>query len=219
MTKNLIVALLLGATVLPALQGCFPIIAAGVTSGVLAAVDRRSVGTQTEDETIEWKAAARVNEQFGDKVHINFTSYNRKVLLTGEAPSAEAKAEIERLTLGVPNVLSAYNEITVGPISSYSDRSNDAFITTKVKSRSVDNGKYNPVHAKVVSEAGVVFLLGMLTQVEADAAIDVARTTSGVRKVVNVLEIITPAKARELDLAQANNNGGNSTQQAPASHP
>jgi osmotically-inducible protein OsmY len=221
MNRSLIVALLLGATVLPALQGCFPIIAAGVTSGVLAAVDRRSVGTQTEDETIEWKAAARVSEQFGDKVHINFTSYNRKVLLTGEAPSAEAKAEIERLTTGVPNVLSAYNEINVGPISSYSDRSNDSFITTKVKSRSVDNGKYNPVHAKVVTEAGVVFLLGMLTQVEADAAIDVARTTSGVRKVVNVLEIITPAKARELDIAQANNNGNssNSTQQTPASNP
>jgi osmotically-inducible protein OsmY len=219
MNRSLIVALLLGATVLPALQGCFPIIAAGVTSGVLAAVDRRSVGTQTEDETIEWKAAARVSEQFGDKVHINFTSYNRKVLLTGEAPSAEAKAEIERLTTGVPNVLSAYNEIAVGPISSYSDRSNDSFITTKVKSRSVDNGKYNPVHAKVVTEAGVVFLLGMLTQVEADAAIDVARTTSGVRKVVNVLEIITPAKARELDIAQSNNNGGNSTQQAPVSNP
>ena len=220
MNRNLIAALLLGASVLPALQGCFPLLAAGVTSGVLAAVDRRSVGTQTEDETIEWKAAARIREQFGDKVHINFTSYNRKVLLTGEAPSAETKAEIERLTTGVPNVLSAYNEIAIGPISSYSDRSNDSFITTKVKSRSVDNGKYNPVHAKVVTEAGVVYLLGMLTQVEADAAIDVARTTSGVRKVVNVLEIITPAKARELDIAQANNNGNtNNSQQAPTSNP
>ena len=206
MNKKLIAALLLGATVLPALQGCFPIVAAGVTTGVLATMDRRSVGTQTEDETIEWKAAARVREKFGDKVHLNFTSYDRKVLLTGEVPSEETKAEVESIVTAVPNVLSAYNEIIVGPISSYVDRSNDSFITTKVKSRSVDNGKFNPVHAKVVTEAGIVFMLGMLTQPEADAAINVARTTSGVKKVINVLEIITPAKARELDVAQSNNN-------------
>ena len=206
MNKKLIAALLLGATVLPALQGCFPIVAAGVTTGVLATMDRRSVGTQTEDETIEWKAAARVREKFGDKVHLNFTSYDRKVLLTGEVPSDETKAEVESIVTAVPNVQSAYNEIIVGPISSYVDRSNDSFITTKVKSRSVDNGKFNPVHAKVVTEAGIVFMLGMLTQPEADAAINVARTTSGVKKVINLLEIITPAKARELDVAQSNNN-------------
>jgi len=215
MNKKLIAALLLGATVLPALQGCFPIVAAGVTTGVLATMDRRSVGTQTEDETIEWKAAARVREKFGDKVHLNFTSYDRKVLLTGEVPSEETKAEVESIVTAVPNVLSAYNEIIVGPISSYVDRSNDSFITTKVKSRSVDNGKFNPVHAKVVTEAGIVFMLGMLTQPEADAAINVARTTSGVKKVINVLEIITPAKARELDVAQSNNN----SKPAPATTP
>jgi len=215
MNKKLIAALLLGATVLPALQGCFPIVAAGVTTGVLATMDRRSVGTQTEDETIEWKAAARVREKFGDKVHLNFTSYDRKVLLTGEVPSEEAKAEVESIVTTVPNVLSVYNEIVVGPISSYVDRSNDSFITTKVKSRSVDNGKFNPVHAKVVTEAGIVFMLGMLTQPEADAAINVARTTSGVKKVINVLEIITPAKARELDVAQSNNN----SKPAPANTP
>jgi osmotically-inducible protein OsmY len=206
MNKKLIAALLLGATLLPALQGCFPLVAAGVSSGLMAAVDRRSVGTQTEDETIEWKAAAQVREKLGDRAHLNFTSYNRKVLITGEVPTAEAKAEVEQLVLAVTNVQGAYNEVVVGPVSSYSDRSNDSFITTKVKSRSVDNGKFNPLHAKVVTEAGIVFMLGMLTQPEADAAIDVARTTSGVRKVVNVLEIITPAKARELDMVQANSN-------------
>ena len=205
MNKNIIAALLLGATVLPALQGCFPVVAAGVTTGVLAAVDRRSLGTQTEDETIEWKASARVREKLGDRAHINLTSYNRKVLLTGEAFSAEAKAEIERIVTEVPNVQGSYNEIVVGPSASFADRSNDAFITSKVKSRSVDNGKFNPVHVKVVTEAGIAFLLGMVTQPEADAAIEVARTTSGVKKVVNLLEIIAPAKARELDMAQSNN--------------
>lgn len=206
MKKHLFAALLLGTTVLPLLQGCVPVIAAGATAGALSAFDRRSLGTQTEDETIEWKSSARVGEKLGDKAHINFTSFNRKVLITGEAPTGEAKAEAERLVTGVANVQGVYNELTVGPASSFSDRSNDSFITSKVKSRSVDSGKFNPVHVKVVTEAGVVFLLGMVTQPEADSAIGVARTTAGVKKVVNLLEIITPAKARELDLTQSNNS-------------
>ena len=201
MKKNLIAALVLGATILPTLQGCFPIVAAGVTTGVMATMDRRSVGTQTEDESLEWKSASRVSEKLGDKAHLNFTSFNRKVLMTGEVPSQDAKSEAEHLVSGVTNVQGVYNELAVGPASTYSNRSNDSYITTKVKSRSVDSGKFNPVHVKVVSEAGTVFLLGMVTQVEADAAINVARTTSGVRKVVNLLEIITPARARELDAA------------------
>ena len=208
MKMKLIAALLVGAVTLPALQGCFPIIAAGVTSGVLAAVDRRSVGTQTEDETIEWRASARVNEKFGDKAHVNFTSYNRKVLLSGEVANSEAKAEAERITAGVANVQSVYNELVVRPLSSFSDRSNDAYITSKVKSRSVDSGAFNPVHVKVVTEAATTFLLGMVTQAEADSAINVARTTAGVRKVVNLLEIIDAAKAREIDAKQQNQQAG-----------
>ncbi len=206
MKKRLIAALLLGATTLPLLQGCVPVIAAGATAGALSVFDRRSLGTQTEDETIEWKSSSRVGEKMGDKAHLNFTSFNRKVLITGEVPTTEAKAEAERLVTGVPNVQGVYNELALGPVTSFSDRSNDAFITSKVKSRSVDSGKYNPVHVKVVTEAGIVFLLGMVTQPEADSAIGVARTTAGVKKVVNLLEIITPAKARELDVTQSNNS-------------
>lgn len=206
MKKHITALLLLGAIALPLLQACVPVIAAGATAGALSAFDRRSLGTQTEDETIEWKSSARVGEKFGDKVHINFTSFNRKVLLTGEVPSAEDKAEAELIVSAVTNVQGVYNELTVGPVSSFSDRSNDSYITSKVKGRMVDSGKFNPVHVKVVTEAGVVFLLGMVTQPEADSAISVARTTSGVRKVVNLLEIITPAKARELDFTQSNSS-------------
>ena len=191
MKRNLIAALLVGAAVLPTLQGCFPIVATGATAGVLAAVDRRSVGTQTEDETIEWKASARINERLGDRAHVNVTAYNRKALLTGEAFTEEAKAEVDKVVKEIPNVQGTYNEIVVAPTSSFSARSNDAFITSKIKSRSVDNGKFNPVHVKVITEAGSAFLLGMVTQAEADAAIEVARTTSGVKKVVNLMEIIT----------------------------
>ena len=206
MKKKLLAALILGITVLPALQGCFPVVAAGVTTGVLAAVDRRSVGTQTEDETIEWKASARVGEKLKNNAHFNFTSYNRRVLISGEVPSAEVKAEAERIVAAVPNVQGVHNELIVGPASSFPDRSNDSFITSKVKSRSLDNTKFSAPHFKVVTEAGTVFLMGLLTQTEANAAIDVARTTSGVRKVVSLIEIITPAKARELDLSQQSSN-------------
>ena len=208
MKTKLIAALIVSATVVPALQGCFPMVAAGVTTGVLATVDRRSVGTQTEVESIEWKASARVSEKLGDKTHANFTSFNRKVLLSGEVPTAEAKAEAEAIVSGVANVQGVYNELVVGPVSSYSNRSNDSFITSKVKSRSVDSGKFNPVHVKVVTEAGTVFLLGMVTQPEADAAINVARTTAGVKRVVNLLEIIDPAKARALDKVQSTSSNG-----------
>lgn len=197
---RLMTGLLLGATLLPMLQGCFPVVAAGVTTGVLATMDRRSIGTQTEDETNEWKASSRVGEKFGEKVHVNFTSYNRKVLLTGEVPTAEAKAEVERIVTGIPNVAGVYNELAIAGITSFSARSNDTYITSKVKGRFIDTGKFNPVHVKVVTENSAVYLLGFVTQREADAAIEVARTTAGVMKVINVMEIISDAKAKELDL-------------------
>lgn len=205
MKKHLIAAVLLGATVLPALQGCFPLVATGATVGVLAAVDRRSVGTQTEDETIEWKASARIREKLGDRAHVNITSYNRTALLTGETFTEEAKAEVDRIVKEVPNVKGTFNELVVAPSSSFSARSNDAFITSKIKSRSLDNGKFNPVHVKVITEGSIAFLLGMVTQAEADAAIEVARTTAGVKKVVNLMEIISVARAKEIDAAPANN--------------
>lgn len=213
MKKSLIATLLIGATVLPALQGCFPVVAAGVTSGVMATVDRRSLGTQTEDETIEWKASAQVSEKLGDKAHLNFTSYNRKVLMTGEVPNQNAKSEAERIVGNLPNVQGVHNELVVGPASSFTNRSNDAFITSKIKSRSLDTGKFNPVHVKVVTEAGSAFLLGIVTQTEAEAAVNVARTTAGVKKVVNLMEIITPAKARELDIAQKSSGNGKTANQ------
>ena len=209
--KQLIAALLLGAIVLPALQGCFGVFAAGVGTGVMTALDRRTLGTQTEDEAIEWKALTRASDKFKDRGHFNFTSINRKVLISGEVVSADIKSEAGSIIAGIPNVQGVFNDLTVGPSSSLTDRSNDSFTTSKVKSRSVDNGKFNPLNVKVVTEAGTVFLLGLVTQVEADSAIQVARTTSGVKKVVPLFEIITPARARELDLAQSDGNKSAST--------
>lgn len=191
-------SLLLGICLLPTLQGCVPIVAAGATTGALATLDRRTLGTQTEDEAIEWKARARVNERFGDRVQTSFTSYNRRVLISGEAPSEEIKAEVERIASGVPQVQGVFNEISIAPLSSFSNRGNDSYITTRVKARFVDARRFNPIHVKVVTEAGIVYLLGLVTQPEADAAIQIARTTKEVRKVVTLFEIISAAKAREL---------------------
>lgn len=200
MKKNLLASLLFGAALLPMLQGCFPVIATGITGSVVSALNRRTVGTQTEDETIEWKAIARVNEKIGEKAHVNYTSYNRKVLLTGEAPSGEIKAEIARIVSGIPNVQGVYNELAISGQTSFSARSNDTYITSKVKGRFIDANKFNIVHVKVVTEASTVYLLGIVTQREADAAVELARTTSGVVRVVNLMEIISEAKAKEIDL-------------------
>jgi len=196
----LILSALTLALALPALQGCVPLIATGVAVGVLAVTDRRTVGTQTEDETIEWKARSRLGEKFGKDAHINATSYNRKVLLTGEVPNEQAKTEAGELVLKVENVNGIYNELQVAAVSSLSARSNDAYITSKVKTRFIDANQFAPNHVKVVTEAGSVYLLGIVNEREAQTAIQVARTTAGVRKVVNVLEVVSEAETRRLDI-------------------
>ena len=212
MKKSLFTILLLGV-LLPMLQGCLAMLAAGAGGGALAALDRRSLGTQTDDESIEWKASARVHEKIGDQAHTSFTSYNRKVLISGEVPSEQMKAEVEQIVAGVPQVQGVYNELAVGPISSFSARSNDSYVTTRVKSRFVDAGSLNAVHVKVVTEAGVVYLLGLVSQREADTAIQVARTTGDVKKVVTLMEILPDAKVKELELSMP------ATAKPPASSP
>ena len=175
-----------------ALQGCIGAVAVGAGAAVLSIEDRRTSGTQVEDEGIELRSSNRITERFGDKVHINVTSYNRAVLLTGEAADAKAKEAIEQIVLGVPNVRGVTNDLQVAGLSSFGARSNDAFITSKVKARFVDAGKFNAVHVKVVTEAGAVYLLGIVTEKEAADAVEIARTTGGVRKVVKVLEYCRP---------------------------
>lgn len=184
---------------LPALQGCFPAVATGVGAGALLIADRRASETYLADEAIEIRSLNRINEKHGEKSHINVTSYNTKVLLTGEAPDAAAKAEIEKLVGGVPNVKAVTNEIQVAGASSFGARSNDSYVTAKVKGRFIEANKFSPNHVKVVTEANVVYLLGLVTRAEGDAATEIARTTAGVQKVVRVFDYIGEADARRLD--------------------
>lgn len=143
-----------------------------------------------EDEGIELKSARRIHQQFGDKVHINVTSYNRMVLLTGEAPTDAIKADIEKLIMGVDNVRRIFNEIAVAGNTSLASRSNDTLITSKVKGRFLGERKFQINHVKIVTENEVVYLLGVVTQQEADNAAQIASSTSGVKKVVKVFEYI-----------------------------
>ncbi len=177
------------------LQGCVGVAVVGAGSAAISAVDRRTTGIQVDDEGIELRASNRVSERFGDKVHVNITSYNRNVLLTGEVPNANAKAEIEKLVQGVPGARSVTNDLRVADATPFTSRAGDATITGKVKARLFDSGKLNPIHVKVVTEASVVYLLGIVTEAEANDAVEVARTTGGVRKVVKVFEYCKPTDA------------------------
>ena len=176
---------------LPLIHGCAPLIAGGAAAtGIVVAQDRRTVGTLTEDEGIELKAAGRIGERFKDGVHVNVTSYNRMVLLTGEVPDAAARTEAERIVWAVENVRGVHNEMAIAGMSSYTIRSNDAILTSKVKARFLDSQKFNPLHVKVVTENSIVYLMGLVRKQEASDATEIARTTSGVQKVVRVFEIL-----------------------------
>jgi osmotically-inducible protein OsmY len=170
-----------------ALSGCAPMIVAGMGSAVLMAADRRSSGAQLDDQTIELKVSAAATEKFPD-AHLNVNSYNGIVLLTGEAPTAEVRGGITQIAEKTDRVRSVENEMVVGPNSDFGDRSNDTFITSKVKARLVEADKVPANLIKVVTERGVVYLRGLVTPQEGDAAASVAATTEGVLRVVKVFE-------------------------------
>lgn len=174
------------------LAGCIEMAAVGVGAAVLGYEDRRTSGTIIEDERIELVIGNRVSERFGDKVHVNVTSFNRSVLLTGEAPDEKVKSELERIAASQSNVRGVTNDVQVAGNASYGSRATDATVTGRVKARFLDASKFSPVHVKVVTENGVVYLLGLVTESEANEAVEVARTTSGVRKVVKVFEYCKP---------------------------
>ncbi len=190
---------LMGALLLTsALQGCAPVIMGGALVGSLVAVDRRTSGAQLEDEGIELRAAVRIREQLGERVHVNVTSYNRQVLITGEVPNAQDKQLVELLVSRVENVKTTVNELAVMGNTTFSQRSSDALASGRVKAGLVDARDLYASAFKVVTERGVTFLMGRVTQREADRATEIARSTTGVVKVVRLFEIITEEELRNL---------------------
>jgi len=197
MTRTIAVRLLLVLAAVAALPGCVPaIILGGAAATAVAISDRRQPEVLLSDKRIEYAVGGRIDDALREQAHINATSYNYTVLLTGEAYTPELKAQAEKIATEVPQVKNVVNEIDVAGRSSLASRSNDGLITTKVKANLISEAgkRYEPEQVKVVTERGVVYLLGLVTRDEADAVTDVVRSTPGVQKVVRVFEYILPPR-------------------------
>jgi osmotically-inducible protein OsmY len=206
---------LLCAAMAGPLSGCVALVAGGAVSGTLAAADRRTFGAQTEDRAIEVKSEFKLKNVVGDAGHVNVNSFNRRALLTGEVRDEAMKQAVEREVRGIEGVLSVSNELDIAGPSSYTSRSNDALITTKVKASLVDMRDISANSYKVTTERGTVYLMGRVTQREGVIGADVARGVSGVSKVVKLFEYITEEEWRSLQpkpaTAPSASGGGSSS--------
>jgi osmotically-inducible protein OsmY len=170
----------------------------------MVAVDRRTSGAQVEDETIELRGGSRLRGTLGDGAHVNITSYNRQVLLTGEVPSEQAKQQAEQIATRVENVKGVVNELGVMPPTNLMQRSSDTLLTGKVKASLVDDRNLSVSAFKVLTERGTVYLMGLVTAREADRATQIARHIDGVQRVVRVFEIISEEEARRISTLPTN---------------
>lgn len=197
-------ALVLASSLL--LQACIPLVAAGVGTGVSATLDRRTYAEQIMDSEIEHKFNHSFPAGLESKTQVSATAFNRWILLTGQAIDATSRNEVEERARGIANVREVFNEITLGYPASFTTRSNDSLITSNVKTRLFDSPYVSGHHVKVVTESGVVYLMGEVTEGEAKAATETARMASGVRKVVSIFEIISEERARQLSPNQTKNS-------------
>jgi osmotically-inducible protein OsmY len=189
--QRLALPTLAAALLATTLSGCAPLLIGGAAVGTLVAVDRRTSGSQIEDETIELRAKSRLGEILGSRAHINVTSYNRQVLLTGEVPDAATKELAEQTVAKVENVRSVVNELGALSASTLTQRGTDVYITGKIKASLIDAKDLTATAFKVVTERGAVYLMGRVTQRESERATAVVRQVSGVNRVVRVFEIIS----------------------------
>jgi len=193
-----LVAGALAVASLASLQGCIALLGAGAVAGGLSLNDRRTGGTQIEDQAIEMKSGGRLREAIGDKGHVNVTSYNRIVLVSGEVPSDADKTAAEKAVRDIEGVSNVVNELEVGANSTISTRSSDTVITTRVKSALIDAKDVQASAIKVITERGNVYLMGRVTEREATRAAEIARAQPSVLKVVRVFEILTEEQLSNL---------------------
>ena len=192
--KQLIQKSVLGlalVAVVAGLSGCFPLMLGGAVTTVMVASDRRTSGTVLEDNGIQLKASNRISDSLGERGHVNVTAYSRQVLLTGEVPSEQDKQLVEKIAANVDNVRSVLNELAVIGNSTLGQRSSDALVTSRVKANLVDAKDLYANAFKVTTERGTVYLMGRVTKREADRATEVVTATSGVQKLVRILEFIS----------------------------
>jgi len=184
-----------------AITGCVPLAATGVAVGTMAAIDRRTVGAQTEDQSIELKAADQIRATLGQS-SISVTSFNRKVLLTGQAATEQDKRNAERIVAAIDNVRSVHNELQVLGSPSLTSKAADTSITARVKTALINAQDIKGNTVKVITESGTVYLMGLVSRREADRAAQVASRVSGVQRVVTVFELITEEEAARLHGAE-----------------
>ena len=196
-------ALLAAAALVGALSGCAPLMVGAVGTSVLVATDRRTSGAQLEDQGIELRAGSRLRDQFGDRARVVVTSFNRRVLLTGEVPSEADRATAVRIVAGVENVRETVDELAVMSSPSFTARSSDALVTARVKAAMVDARDLQATAVKVLTERGTTYLMGRVTQREADRATEITRSIPGVQRVVRVFEIITEEELQRMQPAPA----------------
>lgn len=200
-------ATLVAAALAAGLSACVPLVVGGaVVGGGMMATDRRTTGTQVEDEGIELRAANRIREQLGERAHVNVTSYNRKVLLSGEVATAQDRQQVEQIVSGVENVQGIVNDLGVMAISTLGQRSTDTLISGKVRASLVDASDLLASAYKVVTERNVVYLMGRVTAREAQRATDIARSVDGVAKVVRLFDLISEEELRRISPPAPANN-------------
>ena len=198
MNKFPVAKAVLCAALLASLAGCFPLVVGGVAMGAAATADRRTLGAQTEDKSITVKAEVRLAKLGGDNGHINIASFNRKVLITGEVPDQATKDTAEREVRAIEGVQSIANELIIAGPASYTSRSSDALVTTKVKASLVEMKTISASSFKVVTENGTVYLMGRVTQREGDVATEVTKSVAGVERVVKLFEYLTEDELRAI---------------------
>ena len=218
-TQRIAMALTAGAVLVAGLTACVPLVVGGAAAaGVgMVATDRRSSGAQVDDQAIELRGGARVREIANDNMYVSITSFNRQVLLTGTVGSEADKRRVEDVVRRVDNVRTVVNELVVGPPTTFQERSNDTFITGKVKASLLDAKDIFANSFKVVTERGTVYLMGIATRRETDRATDIARGVSGVTKVVRVVEIVTETELQNQLQQQSQPGGTGASGSAPAS--
>ncbi len=191
-SRRTLAAALLAASALSSLTACVPLVLGGaIAGGALVATDRRTSGAQLEDEGIELRSNSRLRGVLSDGGHVNVTSYNRQVLLTGEVSSEQEKQLAEQTVSKVDNVQKIVNELEIMGVSTLSQRASDTLVTGRVRAAFIDAKDIFANSFKVLTERGTTYLLGRVTQREADRATEIARTTTGVQKVVRIFDIIT----------------------------
>lgn len=203
--QPILIATLCCATAL-SLQGCVGLVVGGAVAGTFAATDRRTLGAQTEDKAIALKGESRLSHAFGEAAHINVNTYNRRVLLTGQVADQQTKEAAEREVRAIEGVQTVSNEIQIAPLASFSERSNDLLLTTKVRTSFIDNKELYGSAFKIVSEQGVVYLMGLVTQREGNLAGQIASGVSGVHKVVKVFDYISEEELKRI-LATSSTDG------------